>query len=377
MIVSEEIAKKILARYGLPTPCGEAVDTVAQARKVAESIGRPVVVKALAPVGGRGKAGGVQLCRSPEAVEAVAGSLLGQQLLGYRVERVLVEEAFSIASEIYAGVFANTTTAQIDLLLSFSGGMDIERTAGQDAGSIHRLGVEPGDLLPVHRVRKWLSQIDSSHDPDELAFHLAGLYRAAADLDATLLEVNPLAITEHGAYVLLDCKLTVDDNALARHPDLNALYEASIQEKERRARELNLSYVPLDGNIGVLTSGAGLGMMTVDQLQGCGLSAANFLDTGGGISEGQVRGALSLIFEHPGLVGVIINLYGGINRMLEAAKGISGALERLPNHCPVVVKIIGNQQEEAWTRLEALPDVHVIRVVQTEAAVEKLAELVR
>jgi succinyl-CoA synthetase beta subunit len=377
MIVSEEIAKRYLARYGLPVPYGEAVVSAVEARQLAESIGRPVVVKALVPVGGRGKAGGVQLCRSPQEAAAFARSLLGQQMLGHPVERVLVEEAFSIAGEIYAGVFANSATAQIDLILSFSGGMEIEVAASQDASAVHKLAIEPGDLLPVHRAGKWLSQIYKKDDLDQLALILVNLHRAAADLDAMLLEINPLALTAQGNFILLDCKLAVDDNALARHPELNALYEMMLDEKGRRARELDLSYVSLDGNIGVLTSGAGLGMMTIDQLQSCGLSAANFLDTGGGISESQVRGALSLIFDHPGLAGVIINLYGGINRMLEAAKGITSALEMVPHHPPLVVKIIGNQQEEAWALLETQPDVHVIRTVQTEAAVGKLAELVR
>lgn len=376
MIISEEIAKKYLSAYGLPTPSGAAASTAKEASCLAESLGGAVVVKALIPVGGRGKAGGVRLCRTPEEVEAFAGELLGQMLLGFLVERVLVEEAVSVESEIYVGVVANTKTAQIDLVLSFSGGMDVENITSQNTGAIHKMAIQPGDILPVHRVRTWLSQICSPLILDPLAFLLVNLYRAAADLDAALLEINPVALTIQGDFILLDCKLAVDDNALARQPKLNDLYESELNVQERRARELGLSYVPLDGNIGVLTSGAGLGMMTVDLLEGCGLCAADFLDTGGGISEAQVRGALALILEHPALVGVIINLYGGINRMLEAAKGIASALEMNINHHPVVVKIIGNQQEEAWALLETQPDVHVVRVVQTEAAVEKLVELV-
>lgn len=377
MIISEELAKGYLHRYGFRTPHGAAATTAEDVRSKAEKLGGTVVVKALIPTGGRGKAGGVRICQSVEEAVTFANSLLGKPLLGYPVEKVLVEEAFSIKNEIYAGVVVNTTTAQIDLLFCCSGGMEVENIAHQDAAAIQKLSIEPGDLLPVHRVRKWLGQDIAGINLDGLAFVLTSLYRTAADLDANLLEINPLAVTEQGEFVLLDCKLEIDDNGLSRHPELNALYESKLNELEMRARKLGLSYVPLEGNIGVLTSGAGLGMMTVDLLQGCGMSAANFLDTGGAISEGQVRGALELILAIPNINGVIINLYGGINRMLEAAKGIAGALDKNANHRPIAVKIIGNQQEEAWSLLETQPDVHIIRVVQSEAAVDKLSELIR
>ncbi len=209
----------------------------------------------------------------------------------------------------------------------------------------------------------------------ELADTIVKLHRAAADLDATLLEVNPLAITGDGRLVLLDCKLEVDDNGLNRQPTLTEVYLASLSERELRARQLGVSYVPLDGNIGVITSGAGLGMATLDMLQQRDLAPANFLDTGGGISEELVKGALELVMEPPQVRAAIINLYGGINRMLEAAKGILAALKTMPGNRPVVVKILGNQQEDAWTLLEAQPNVHIIRVVRTEAAVDCLSAL--
>jgi succinyl-CoA synthetase beta subunit len=205
---------------------------------------------------------------------------------------------------------------------------------------------------------------------------MATLYRAAADLDAILLEINPLAITGEGSLVALDCKLEVDDNGLMRQPELLEWYCASLSDRELRARSLGVSYVPLDGDIGVITSGAGLGMATLDLLKQAGLSPANFLDTGGGISEALVKGSLELIMEPAHVKGAIINLYGGINRMLEAAKGILAALQNIPGNRPVVVKILGNQQEEAWALLEPEPNVHVIRVIQTEKAVSKVAELV-
>ena len=376
MKVPEDLAKKCLSRYGLVVPMGSTAKTAKEARNLAERLGGEVVVKALIPIGGRGKAGGIRRCRRPDEAEAFTNELLGKFLLGYPVESVLVEEAIPVEQEIYAGVVVNTTNSQIDLIFSFSGGMNIEDIAAQDSASIHTITAQPGEFLPVYRMQRWLSQMCGPPLLEPLAFLLANLFRAAADLDATLLEINPLALSEKGDLILLDCKLEIDDNALVRQVVLNDLYESKLNERESRARKLGLSYVPLDGNIGVLTSGAGLGMMTVDLLKESDLSAANFLDTGGGISEEQVRGALVLILEHPSLTGIIINLYGGINRMLEAAKGIVDALKLNVEHKPVVVKIIGNQQEEAWALLETQPDVHVVRVVQTEAAVAKLVELV-
>ena len=376
MIVPEDIAKKMLASYGLTTPRGRPAETPEGVAQVARELGGGCVVKALIPTGGRGKAGGVRLCRSMGEARQAADDLLGKQLLGHTIKKVLVEELIPLAGEIYAGVVANTATDKIDLVLSLAGGVEIESNARNDQQSVYLLSLQPGDLLPVHRLRRWLheNKIDYSQFP-ELAQTLVALYRAAADLDAILLEINPLAIGKDGGFILLDAKLEVDDNALSRHPELNDLYIASLSPRELRARKLGVSYVPLDGDIGVITSGAGLGMATLDLLQQRGLSPANFLDTGGGISEEMVKGAVELILEPPEIKGAIINLYGGINRMLEAANGIIAALENIPRDRPLVVKILGNQQEEAWALLEPVPNVHVIRQVQTETAVDLLAQL--
>ncbi len=376
MIVPEDYAKKMLERYGLRVPCGAAVTTPDEAVLVAQAFGGKGVVKALIPTGGRGKAGGVRVCQTPEQIHRAASDLLQKALLGHLVQTVLVEELMPVTRELYAGVVTNSATDKIDLIVSFAGGMDVESAAKKDTGSLLQLTVNPGDVLPVHRVRRWLQQSETGlADLPKLAEVLVQLYRAAADLDAILLEINPLALLANGSLALLDCKLEVDNNALPRQPELNQLYRASLSPREMRARELGVSFVPLDGDIGVITSGAGLGMATLDMLRNKGLSPANFLDTGGGISEQMVQGALQLIMDPPQIRGAIINLYGGINRMLEAAKGIRAALENIPGNRPIVVKILGNQQEEAWAMLETLPNVHVIRVVQTEAAVERLAHL--
>ncbi len=377
MIVSEDFAKKFVARYGLNIPPGRVAQTPDEAAAIASELGGASVVKALIPSGGRGKAGGVQVCASVEAAREAAGSLLGRELLGHAVTRVLIEKAMPIAREMYVGIVANSATDMIDLIVSLSGGVEIEDTVQHSRAVLH-LAVEPGNVLPVHRVRAWLRQANvQTIDIPALADVLVKLYRAAADLDAMLLEINPLAVLQDGSLVLLDCKLEIDDNGLARQPELAELYRVSLSDREQRARELGVSFVPLDGDIGVITSGAGLGMGTLDLLKQQGLSPANFLDTGGGISESLVEGALELIMEPSQVRGAIVNLYGGINRMLEAAKGIVAALENIQGNRPIVVKILGNQQEEAWNMLASEPNIHVIRVVQTEAAVARLAELVR
>jgi succinyl-CoA synthetase beta subunit len=376
MIIAEDSAKKLLANYGLPVPRGRAVTSADEASQVARELGGKGVVKALIPISGRGKAGGVRVCDTPQHIYQAASDLLGKELLGHLVQTILVEELMPVSREIYAGVVANSATDRIDLIVSLAGGIEIENAARKDASSLRQMSVNPGDVLPVHRVRRWLQQDKTGlAELPHLPEILVQLYRAAADLDAMLLEINPLALLTDGRIVLLDCKLEVDNNALVRQPELIELYLASLSPREMRARELGVSYVPLDGDIGVITSGAGLGMATLDMLKNKGLSPANFLDTGGGISEQMVQGALQLIMEPPRVRGAIINLYGGINRMLEAAKGVRAALENIRGARPVVVKVLGNQQEEAWAMLETLPNVHVIRVVQTEAAVERLAQL--
>jgi succinyl-CoA synthetase beta subunit len=378
MIISEDLAKRLLSPYGLRIPPGLEVQTPEAAATIAQKLGGTAfVVKALIPAGGRGKAGGVKICSTIEAVIEAAQTLLGHDLLGYRVASVLVEKAMPIAREIYVGVVANSATDMIDLVVSFAGGMEIENAAQNNSQAVWQFPVEPGDILPVHRVRQWLRQTKVEDiNLENLANVLVTLYRAAADLDAILLEINPLAVLSDGTLALLDCKLELDDNGLARQPELAEVYRQSLSPRELRARELGVSYVPLDGDIGLITSGAGLGMCTLDLLKQKKLAPANFLDTGGGISESLVKGALELIMEPPQVRGAIINLYGGINRMLEASKGIVAALQTIPGKRPLVVKILGNQQEEAWAMLETVPNVHIIRVVQTEDAVAKLAVLV-
>jgi succinyl-CoA synthetase beta subunit len=378
MIIHEYEAKQFLKDYGLYIPPGGVAVNPEEARKISMRLGGRVAVKALIPTGGRGKAGGVKLCETAQEVFQTATLMLGKPLLGYTVDRLLVEAAQEIQFEIYTGILVNLSTGCIDLVVSLTGGMDIEKAAEDDSNAILRLEIEPGNVLPVYRVRGWLASLNDlmPHlNIDALSQVLVALYRASADFDAILLEVNPLALLSDGRLAVLDCKLEIDDNALSRQPKIMPIYLAGLSERERQARTLGVSYVPLDGDIAMIASGAGLGMATLDMLKRQKLHPANFLDTGGGISATQLKGALELVMSQPKVRGAIINLYGGINRMLEAAKGILAAKENFSDNRPIVVKIIGNQQEEAWAMLESAPGIHIVCDFPTEAAVDQLVSL--
>lgn len=374
MIIQEDLAKQCLRKYGVLIPEGSTANTIDQVRDIAETLDDKVVVKAIVPIGGRGKAGGVKVCRSRQEIEDAAEKMIGSSLLGHQVDTLLVEEALTINKELYAAVHLDYLTGMTNILFSRKGGVDVE----SNSEHIHVLSFETGADLPVHRIELFLKRIDlDGLDSDRLSLLLATISRIATDVDAILLEINPLAVLENGKFAALDCKLEIDDNALCRHPDFLEKHREELPEREARAAQLGVSYVPLEGRIGVITSGAGLGMATMDMLNQRGLAPANFLDTGGGISEFMLQHALQLVLEPDGVDGCIINLYGGINRMKEAANGIAKAIEETGEKRHIVVKILGNQQEEAWDILSKIPNVHVIRVFQTETAVDKLEELLR
>ena len=374
MIVPEHLAKQCLSAYGLRTPFCLVAATAEEAQNAALQLGGGCIVKALVPVGGRGKAGGVKLCADPAETAKAASTILGMAIHGHKVDKVLVEETMTPKAEYYAAVMVNQELASVDLLLCLNGGMEIENLAVADSKAILRLHAVPGRDLPLHEVRAWLAKADA-HQPEALALFLTALFRAGRDLDAMLLEVNPLAMLADNKLAALDCKLEVDDSAIYRQPALQAARDTELTPLELEAKRLGVSFVSLDGEIGVIASGAGLGMATLDMLRHKGLNPANFLDTGGGISVPMLEGAVTMLLGEPSVKGLIINLYGGINRMLDAAQGIAAALEKCGHERPVVAKILGNQQEEAWALLEKLPNVHVFKDVQSEKAVARLAAL--
>lgn len=374
MIIPEHIAKQYLAAYGLTVPRGLPACTPEQARHQAEALGGAVVIKALIPSGKRGQAGGILFASSPQEAEAAAQRLLGSSLLGFPVSQVLIEQSIRLKAEFYASCMADLTGARLLLLWSAAGGMDVERAA---PSAIHRLVLSPGEALPLHRAARALraGSLDEAL-VQPFARVLTALHTMLLDLDLIQVEVNPLALLDDGRLMALDCKMEADDNAFSRQPEFAALHRTALRESEVRAARLGVSFVPLDGEIGVIASGAGLGMATLDLLRRAGLRPADFLDTGGGITTDLMRGAVELVGDPPQVTGLLINLYGGINPMIAAANGIAGAVRAAAWRKPVVVKLLGNSQEEAWRILEDA-GLSVVKVPQTEAAVERLMTLMR
>jgi succinyl-CoA synthetase beta subunit len=370
MIVPEHIAKSYLTRYGIPVPRGRAAQTPQEAYAVAGQIGAPVAVKAQIDSGKRGKAGGIVFAESPDQARDAAAGLFARPLLGFRVDTVLVEEKIPIQQELYAGFYVDRGRGCVQLIVGLAGGIDVEQA---QAGSVKTFSIPPGQVLPVHRIARMLKSSGVAEPLlSPLAHVIGALYRALVDLDLVQLEINPLALTSDAKLLALDCKMEVDDNALARQPDFAALYRASLGERERAAADLGVSFVPLDGDVGLIASGAGLGMATLDLMRQAGLRPADFLDTGGGITRDLMRDAVRIVMGSGSARGLMVNLYGGINPMIAAAEGIVEGLAGLAARKPVVVKLLGNSQEEAWRILERT-DVTVVKAAQTEIAVEALA----
>ena len=377
MLLLEYQAKTELSKMGVAVPEGAVARTPEEASGIAAALGRAVVVKAQVPAGGRGKAGAIRLAQSPDEAARAAEEILGRRVGGHLVDCVLVEEKLPIQQELYLSIVFDAAHAGYTVLFSTQGGMDIEELAAAHPESIQRLALDPFSQLDLERAASLL-QAGGLEAP-----HLSGvqetlltLYRLFREKDLLLAEINPLALGARPWPVAVDFKMEVDDDALFRHPEYIPIFMQRLDERERIAHELGISFVALDGDIGVIASGAGLGMATLDLLQREGLRPANFLDTGGGITEKLMYRAVRLVMEPAGVRGGLINLYGGINPMVEAAQGIVAALQDMPVRKPIVVKLVGNRQEEAWAILEGA-GVPVVKTVRTEEAAALLARLLR
>jgi succinyl-CoA synthetase beta subunit len=341
-------AKELLRRGGVPIPPGDVAGTPAEARAIATTTGGAVVVKAQVLTGGRGKAGGVKLAATPESAEKAAHSILGMDIRGHLVRKVLVTSAAEIAREIYLGAILDRATRTVVLMASAEGGMEIEEVARVSPEKIIRCSVDP--LLGF-----------SDYQGREIGFALGlelkqvrvftqivrSLYDTFMQTDASLLEINPLAVTPSGEILGLDAKLVVDDNALFRHPDLEKLRDVEAEDPiERRAREEGINYIKLDGTIGCVVNGAGLAMATMDVLKLYGGSPANFLDIGGGARAERVVSALNLILSDPKVRAVLFNIFGGITRCDEVARGIVSATGVIGMPVPIVVRLVGVNEVE-------------------------------
>ena len=375
MILPEYKGKLELQERGINVPAGAVAETAWEAREVAERLGRAVVIKAQVPTGGRGKAGGIMVADTPDEAGDAARSLIGRSLLGHEIKAVLVEERLEIEREFYLGVMAEMSTGLINLIFSTLGGIEIEALAESHPDKIYRLILEPFANLEYSQALGWLRGrgLDEAI-AEEVAGTAVALHGTFMELDLILAEINPLALCADGHLVAVDCKMEMDDNALFRHPEFIPLRRELLSERERRAADIGVSYVPMDGDVALIASGAGLGMATLDIMKLAGLKPANFLDTGGGITYDLMYQAVGFVLEPAEVRGALINLYGGINPMLEAARGIVNAVRDFNLNKPLVVKLLGNQQEEAWRLLEGA-GVTVVKSVYTEEAASRLAKM--
>ncbi len=349
MDLYEYQGKQYFARFGVPVSPGEAVDSVEDALGAAERLGYPVVVKAQVRVGGRGKAGGVRLAADAAATRAAAEAILGLDIKGHVVRRLWVERATDIAAEYYASFTLDRTNKTHLCMVSAEGGVEIEQVAAENPEAIARLAIDPLDGLDLEAARALASRAQiPTAALDGVAQVLVDLYRCYEQGDADLVEVNPLVLTPDGRVHALDAKVTLDDSAAFRHPEWEPWRDLeSLEPRERLARERGLQYVGLDGDVGIIANGAGLAMSTCDVVEQVGGKPANFLDIGGGASADVMASALEVITTDEKVRAILVNVFGGITRCDEVARGIVQALGRVHITAPIVVRLDGTNAEEA------------------------------
>jgi succinyl-CoA synthetase beta subunit len=355
MNLHEYQAKRLFAHYGIPVPKSEVIDKPQQAQEALKKLsGSRWVIKAQVHAGGRGKAGGVKLTDKPDEVEKIAAGMLGKRLVTYQtgadgqpVNQVLIEETSNIARELYLGAVIDRSSRRIVFMASTEGGVDIEKVATETPDKIMKIMVEPLTGVMPYQCRELAFGLGLSGDQiKQFGDILMGLGRLFVEKDISLLEVNPLVVTKEGNLLCLDGKINLDENALYRHPDIRALRDISQENpSETHAKEWELSYIKLDGNIGCLVNGAGLAMATMDVIKLHGGEPANFLDVGGGATKERVTEAFKIILSDVNVKGILVNIFGGIVRCDLIAEGILGAVKEVGVTVPVVVRLEGNNAE--------------------------------
>ncbi len=378
MKLHEHEAKKIFAKYGIPIPKGEIATTPTQAREITAKLNTPVTVKAQIPMAGRGKAGGILFADTPEEAESVAKKLLSAEIKGVRVPSVLIEEKVSVQKELYLGITVDRAQRCYIAVASSEGGMEIEEIATKMPEKIVKVFIDPIYGFQSYHARQIARKIGySGKQMLSLASIFFNLYKLAVDYDAELAEMNPLMEKPNQKFVAADTRLIIDDNALYRHPELkNRLTEEEIEltPQELEAQKSGLAYVKLEGNIGIIGNGAGLVMATLDTIQLYGGSPANFLDVGGGASAETMSVALNIILSDTRVNAVFINVLGGITRCDEIAKGILEARNRTGFAKPIVIRLVGTNEEEG-RRILTEAGIHVLSSM--EEAAEKVVEITR
>jgi succinyl-CoA synthetase beta subunit len=372
--IHEYQAKDILRGYGVPIPPGDVATTADEAEQIARRIGRTVVVKAQVHAGGRGKAGGVKLAKTPEEAREVAGRILGMQIKGLTVQKVLVTDAADIASEAYVGVILDRASKKPVFMVSPAGGIDIEEVAAKTPEKIMRVPIDTRyGLMPFQAMELGFFLYPDATKARAAARIMKQLYDAFMATGASLAEINPLVVTPAGEVLALDAKISVDDNELDRLPKIAALRDESAEEpSEVLARKANLTFIKLDGNVGCVVNGAGLAMATMDLVKFYGGEPANFLDIGGSSNPEKVVNALRIITADPSVKAILFNIFGGITRTDDVANGIVTATKQNPLKVPIVIRLTGTNEEIA---LKILTENGFSAMTDMDEAVQRAVSL--
>jgi len=348
MKLHEYQSKQIFGRYLIPIPHGRVASSSGEVKQIAEELGGRVVVKAQVQVGGRGKAGGIRLAKSAREAEELSAIILGMEIKGLPVRKVLVDEAVTIQKEIYLGVTNDRSIRKPVMITSIAGGVNIEEVARTTPEKINRVVIDPLLGLRDYQARDLAASIDLPRELWRSYMEIAhSLWRIFEDFDATMAEINPLVITGDQRLLALDGKMTIDENAIFRHPEMTDYGDIDVEETtETEARKYGLSFIKLDGNIGCLVNGAGLAMTTMDVIQLFGGKPANFLDIGGGAGAEKVSAALRIILQDKAVKSVLINIFGGITRCDEVARGILAAIKEVKPNIPMIIRLAGTNADE-------------------------------
>ena len=384
MKIHEYQAKDLFRKYQVPTPQGGVGQSVAEIEKIAADLGLPVAVKAQIHAGGRGKGGGVKVARSAEEVSKAASAILGMTLVtkqtgpeGRLVKTLLVEKGVAIKKEMYLSLVPDRATATITIIASQDGGMDIEEVAAKTPERIIKVAVNPITGIRGYHINRVMYGLELEKElMKEFSAILRGLYNLFVDYDCSLVEINPLIITEDKRIIALDAKMDIDSNALYRHPDVVAMHDPNEDDPtEAEAAKFNLNYINLGGNVGNMVNGAGLAMATMDIIKQAGAEPANFLDVGGGANAEMVENGFRIILSDSKVKGILINIFGGILRCDVLAQGVVQAAKKVQLSVPVVVRMEGTNVEEG-RRILAESGLKLINATDLSDAARKVAEIV-
>ena len=376
MKLHEYQSKQIFKSHGIPIPKGRVAGTASEVKQIAEEFGTNVIVKSQVLVGGRGKAGGIRLVKSPKEAQDAATAILGMEIKGLPVRKVLVDEAVSIVKEFYIGI-ANDRIRQMPVLMaSGSGGMDIEEVAAKTPEKITKVYIDPILGLKEFQLRDAAIGIDLPRQFWKPFTEIGrALWKVYQDCDSTLVEINPMVISADNKLVALDAKIILDDNALFRHPDLAELRDLDVEEpSEIEARKFEVTFIKMQGNIGCMVNGAGLAMATMDILNLYGGKASNFLDIGGGASAEKVAASLRIILSDPKVKAILINVFGGITRCDVVAKGIISAASEVDVKVPMVIRLVGTNEEEGRQLLKKSKFISAETLVEAAQLAVKAAQ---